>query len=56
LLERFTMFALTIAALSSVQPKTLDPLALLQDKAAQATRLRPYAPPPGLETATLALG
>ena len=47
----------TLFSLTMVTPKpTLDPLALLQDKAAQVTRLRPYAPPAGLQTATLALG
>jgi len=50
------MLLLLAAALGSVQRSALDPLTLLQDKAVQVTRLRPYAPPAGLETATLALG
>ena len=32
----------------------LDPLALLQDKASQAVTMRPYAPLPEMEVATLA--
>ena len=48
-------FAALSALAASVRP-ALDPLSLLQDKAAQVTTLRPYSPPPGLETATLALG
>jgi len=52
--------AILTATLGSLVPPRaglgLDPLSLLQDKAAQVTTLKPYAPPPGKETATLALG
>ena len=41
---------------SAINIARLDPLTLLQDKAAQTTSLRPYAPPQGLQTATIALG
>lgn len=41
---------------SAVPPRALDPLSLLQNKAAQVTQLKPHAPLPGMETATLALG
>jgi hypothetical protein len=34
----------------------LDPLKLIQDKTRQAVTRLAYAPPAGLETATLALG
>ena len=52
-----TLFTLlsTSSLLNAAKP-TLDPLALLQDKASQITTLRSSSPPQGLETATLALG
>jgi len=50
------VFSALLATFGSVPRTALDPLTLLQDKSTQVTRLRPYAPPPNMETATLALG